>query len=361
MAKNNSSAATIDKTVIDGMSNQYKIEEGEVEKVIWLTRVLEALSRSEIANDFALMGGSAIVFLYRDLYRFSTDLDLDFIGDKNLGIEGKSQISDRMQHDQKHLQLLADYLGMELQLSRDTANIAKATTNRFVQYVMNYPSHYRKSKGAAVELDISYRYCHAVLEPVRKPWPFEVSNLVQAFHVQTLQPEELYAGKIIAMLGGEETERIDFKNKIGLMYKRKIRHLYDTYLMAQDVEDGKKPLDLKLLKKLVLLFGVSRIKNYAFFRGDSIVAYTDDDIQKELKSVTPQGKNVPTSQVMKWTVRRFLDQHILNYGKTEIKFIEDFTAKIFRPERIFKPAEVERIKNMFFYKEMLEKVVPLNG
>lgn len=361
MTKNSLAAGPIDETIIDGMSEKYRIEEGVVEKVLWLTRVLEALTRSVVANDFALMGGSAIVFLHRDVYRFSTDLDLDFIGDKNLGSEGKEQFSDRMRNDQKHLRLLAKDLGMTLQLSKDTGSMAKASTRRFVQYEMNYPSLYRRREGAAVEIDLSYRYCHTVLKPVRKPWPFEVPDLVAAFQVQTLQPEELYAGKIIAMLGGKETERMDFKGKIGLMYKRKIRHLYDIYLIAQDVADGKKPLDLELLKSLVLLFGVSRIKNFAFFRGDAIAAYTDDDIGKELVSVMPHGKYVPTSQVIKWAVRRFLDQHILNYGETEAEFIEDFTAKNFRPQKIFKTAEARRIKDMFFYKEMLEKVVPLDG
>lgn len=354
-------ADPIDEAVINGLSDKYRIEEGVVEKVLWLTRVLEALTRSAVANDFALMGGSAIVFLHRDVYRFSTDLDLDFIGDKDLGIEGKKQLSDRMRNDQKHLRRIAKDLGMTLQLSKDTGSMAKASIRRFVQYEMDYPSHYRRREGAAVEIDLSYRYCHTVLKPVRKPWPFDVPDLVPAFQVQTLQPEELYAGKIIAMLEGEETERIDFEDKIRLLYKRKIRHLYDVYLIAQDVAEGKNALDLKLLKSLVLLFGVSRIQNFAFARGDAIMVYKDADIQKELVPVMPSGKYVPTAQEMKWAIRRFLDQHLLNYSETDYEFMEDFAAKNFRPQKIFGTTEARRVKGMFFYKEMLEKVMPLDG
>lgn len=360
MPRKSLAAGRIDESVIDDLSEKYNMEEVVVENVLWLTRVLEALTRSVVANDFALVGGSAIVFLHRDVYRFSTDLDLDFVGDKDLGSEGKRQVSDRMKNDQKHLRRIAKDLGMTLQLSKDTGSMPKASTQRFVQYEMVYPSHYRKI-GATVEIDLSYRYCHTVLKPVRKPWPFGVPGLIPVFKVQTLQPEELYAGKIIAMLDGEETERIDFEGKISLLYKRKIRHLYDVYLIAQDVAEGKKPLDLELLKSLVLLFGMSRIKNFAFARGDAIMAYEDADIQKELVPVMPREKYVPTAQEVKWAIRRFLDQHLLNYSKTDYEFMEDFTAGIFRPEKIFKASEARRVKGMFYYKEIHEKVVLLGG
>ena len=58
---------SVDKNQIEAVSEKYRVAEITAEKVIWLTRVLAELSGSRIAEDFALMGGSAIVYLHADL------------------------------------------------------------------------------------------------------------------------------------------------------------------------------------------------------------------------------------------------------------------------------------------------------
>ena len=55
---------SVDKNQIEAVSEKYRVAEITAEKVIWLTRVLAELSGSRIAEDFALMGGSAIVWAY---------------------------------------------------------------------------------------------------------------------------------------------------------------------------------------------------------------------------------------------------------------------------------------------------------
>jgi len=75
------------------------------------------------------MGGSAIVFLYRDMYRFSTDLDLDFVGNPNLGSNGDAEIRKIRRGHKKVLTEIARSLGMQLIEVKQSKPIL-----RFVQY-----------------------------------------------------------------------------------------------------------------------------------------------------------------------------------------------------------------------------------
>ncbi len=338
--------AMIDRKLVEKVGKEHRIEFPTAEKALWLTRVLHAISTSKIGKDFALMGGSAIVFLYRNLYRFSTDLDLDFIGNKNLGKRGQHEIKTLQQQHRKVLQRLARDLGL-------TFIDLKPGNDRFIQYRLEYRSGY--TKRGEIEIDISYRYCHSVLGSVSHPWPFTLKGVVPAFKVQSLRQEELYASKVTAMLEGKE--RLDFPGHIGLMFKRKIRHLFDVSLLANDVANGEADINIELLHNLVVLFGLTRIKNFEYFRGDAIGIYTKSDVDRELRSVVPQGTPIETVEVMKWEVRKFFDKHLFNWSDAEHHFIEDFKAGNFRPEDLFGAGAVAKeLRGMHYYKEILGKV-----
>jgi len=334
--------------IIEERGDHYKIEYPTTEKVLWLTRVLHAIAATKLAKEFALMGGSAIVFLYRDLYRFSTDIDLDFIGNASLGRRGSDEIAARIEAHRAMIEEIARDLGMKFLVRGKPAN-------RFVQYGLQYSSAYTRT--GLVELDMSYRYCHSALEPLERTWPLQIPDLVPRFKVQTLQLEELYAGKVVAMLEGKNVERIDFPGHIGLMFKRKIRHLFDVCLFAEDIEQGRLTSDIELLHRLVVLFGLTRIVNFRYFRGNSIGSYDDTDVEDELRGVVPRGMNIPTVDQMKWTVRKFFDKHIFNWGETEHRFVEDYLSGNFRPADLFgKGTVANRLREMHYYQEILGKV-----
>lgn len=337
---------SLTREVIEKFGDRYKIEYPTAEKVLWLSRVMQAISVSPLAGDFALVGGSALVFLYRDLYRFSTDLDLDFIGNPQLGRRGNAEVTARITSDRAKLKQLAHDLGMRFVTP-------SRATDRFVQYRLEYRSEYTRTD--AVELDLSYRYCHSVLGAVHRQWPLSIEGFLPRFKVQTLTQEELYASKLTAMVEGKE--RLDFPDKIGLMFKRKIRHLFDVYLLADDVLRGDSPVNLKRLHNLVVLFGLTRIRNFEFFRGNAIGSYVEEDIRRELKSVLPRGMPIPKVKDMKWQVRKFFDKHLYNWSEREHRFVEDFRAGNFRPEDIFGTGPVARgLHGMQYYREILEKV-----
>ncbi|TSA25006.1 nucleotidyl transferase AbiEii/AbiGii toxin family protein [bacterium] len=336
----------ISQKLVEAFSKKHKVEYPTGEKVLWMSRVLHALSVSPIGPDFALMGGSAIVFLYRSMYRFSTDLDLDFIGNKDLGKKGKGEISQRQKSDMYVLLPIAEKLGC--QFKRNTQK-----DERFVQYEMSYPSYY--TRRGVVELDMSYRYCHSVLGPVNLPWPISFDGIIPNFKVQSLKQEELYASKALAMVDAKE--RLDFPGKIGLMFKRKIRHLFDVYFLADEVMNGDSKVDIDQLHNLVVLFGMSRMKNFQYFRGNAIGSYTEADVKNELRAVVPRGVPIPSVEEMKWQVRKFFDLHVYNWAIREHRFIEDFVAGNFRPEDLFGGGAISKsLHGMQYYKEILGKV-----
>ncbi len=335
----------ISRNLIEDWARERQVEFPTAEKVQWLTRVLHAITATAMGADFALMGGSAIVFLYGDMYRFSTDLDLDFVGNRNLGRKGQREVDERQKQDRKTLESIARDLGMKFKLRSEPGS-------RFAQYELTYPSAYTK-KGS-VELDISYRYGHSVLGTVKRPWPIAAAGVSPEFKVVTLKEEELYAGKVIAMV---EAKRLDFPSHIGLLTKRKIRHLFDVYLLAQKVLDGEVKFDLKQFRDLVLLFGMTRIAQFEYFRGNAIGSYTEADVKAELRSVVPREFPVPPVEEMKWTVRKFLDCHAFNYTRREHRFMEDFRARRFRPEDLFGSGDTARkLRDTHYYREILGKV-----
>ncbi len=343
-------AEPISRAVVEAFAEKHQTEGPTAEQVLWLSRILRAFTASPVGKDFALMGGSAIVFLHRDMYRLSTDLDLDFIGDWELGKRGQREVTSRMDRDRSALERIAS--GLDIQCKpRGKAD------GRFVQYAMVYPSHYRRTDS--VELDMSYRYGHAVLDPIQLPWPVSEDGGESKFKVNTLCMEELYAAKAIAMI--EVKERLDFPKEIGLFAKRKIRHLFDLCLLAQDVFGRKRVLDTKLFRDLFLLFGMTRIRNFEYFRGDAIGSYTDADVDAELRSVVPSEFPVPSVDEMKWTVRKFLDKHVFAFTDREHRFMEDFRAGNFRPDDLFgKNSKIAgRLSNTHYYKEILKKVATL--
>jgi len=338
-----------EQDLIEAWARKHRVEFPIGEKVLWLTRVLRAITVSEIGRDFALMGGSAIVFLYRDMYRFSTDLDLDFVANRNLGKKGKREVSTRKKRDKDILKAIARNLRMEFKIISEKAD-------RFVSYELTYRSMYKRRDS--IELDISYRYGDSVLGTVSREWPIVQNAVAPRFKVVTLKEEELYASKAIAMV--DSKERLDFPDHIGLLTKRKIRHLFDIYLLAREVLDGEIRFDLPLFRDLVILFGMTRIGKFEYFRGNAIGSYTEADVKSELLSVVPRDLPLPSVEEMKWTVRKFFDLYVFNYTEREHRFMEDFRAGQFRPEDLFATKSVvRRLRNTQYYREILGKVTLL--
>lgn len=330
---------------ISEIAISHKFENKMVERVLWMTLVLEKISSSKIlCDDFALMGGSAIAFLYGNIYRLSVDLDIDYINNPDLGKNGKGEIEEKQKEHVAEVKSLAEDIGLNFEK-------LKQEDLRFLQINLNYPSIF--GGEVSVELDLGYRYCHSVLGTQKVEWPNIFKQVsYSGFKIHTLFPEELWASKINAMVG---TERIDIGSKRYLGFKNKIRHLYDTWYLIDRILP-KEMTDLNLLKRLTLLFGVTRIKQYEFCRGESLIGYNQNDYDNNLYPVLKRDQDIPELLPMLRKVRSFLDSNIFNYNIDEGEFIIDFYSKNFRPEKIFPKEIADKIKGMYFYDEMMNMI-----
>jgi len=338
----------IDRNVILQIAEKTKFQDITVEQVYWLTWILDELMLNEFKKDFALMGGSAIVFMYEDMYRLSVDIDIDYIRNPDLGRESHDEIKDLQNSHISQVKQIANKLNLDLKIIDQGS--------RYLQLQLLYKSVFGPIRS--IDLDMGYRYCHSVIVPNNIAWPniFDDQDWPD-FEVQVLVPEEIWASKIIATIGGARKDTDDGKSYLG--FKRKIRHLYDTYYLVENLIGKKKrSIDLSLLKSIVLLFGVSRIVNFEFFRGDLLTLYSDKDIEDQLFPVLKIGHNIPSLIELQRKVRRFLDDVIFKLKKDDYLFFEDFASRNFRPERIFNDLKItKRLKSMFFYDEMMGKVM----
>lgn len=315
------------KKVIEKIAHASKFENSSIERVLWMTQISKEIYKSEfLKNDFALMGGSAIAFLYGNIYRLSVDIDLDYISNHDLGKYDRNEITDLQSRHMSEFEKIAHRLKLEYQP-------VNQEDNRFLQLTMSYKSIYGQQK--TIELDLGYKYCHSVLGTKKAVWPniFEIENY-ESFSVMTLMPEELWASKITAMIG---TNRIDIKGKRYLGSKNKIRHLYDTWHLI-DSEKIMNEINIGILKSLTILFGMTRVENY------------------DLYPVIRNTKDLPQLRIMQRDTRKFLDKFIFSYDENEYEFMEDFKSGNFRPLKILPPEIAKKVEGLYFYKEMLEIV-----
>lgn len=187
-----------------------------------------------------------------------------------------------------------------------------------------------------------------------------LDGVIEPFKVQAQQLEELYASKITAIV--ETEDRLDFPDGIGILFKRKARHLFDVYQLIEDIPKTPKLVDLEMLHNLVLLFGMTRIDRFEYRRGDAIGEYTAEQFERELVPVVPRDAMTATSEEIKLAIRKFFDATIFNWGEPEYSFIESFRKKLFRPEDLFGKGDISsNMKNIYYYKEIMDKVVPVKG
>ncbi|GAH35999.1 unnamed protein product [marine sediment metagenome] len=333
------------KKVIDKIAHASKFENSSIERVLWMTQISKEIYKSEfLKNDFALMGGSAIAFLYGNIYRLSVDIDLDYINNHDLGKYDRNEITDLQSRHMSEFEKIAHRLKLEYQP-------VNQEDNRFLQLTMSYKSIYGQQK--TIELDLGYRYCHTVLGTKKAVWPniFEIENY-KSLPVMTLMPEELWASKITAMIG---TNRIDIKGKRYLGSKNKIRHLYDTWHLI-DSEEIMNEINIGILKSLTILFGMTRVENYDLCRGDALALYSQADYDNDLYPVIRNTKDLPQLRIMQRDTRKFLDEFIFSYDENEYEFMEDFKSGNFRPLKILPPKIAKKVEGLYFYKEMLEIV-----
>lgn len=147
-----------------------------------LLRILPSVMREDV---FALKGGTAINFFWRDYPRLSVDIDLTYLPIKERDLS-LIDINDRLAAVEARIQRIIPTSSIQQKLENDTQLIVGLIV---------------RNDEATVKVEANYNLRGSVFDPVKKKLcdraekEFELS-----MSVTTLSFEDLYGGKIVAAL-----------------------------------------------------------------------------------------------------------------------------------------------------------------
>lgn len=147
-----------------------------------LLRLLPAVMREEV---FALKGGTAINFFWRDYPRLSVDIDLTYlpIKERNLSL---IDINDRFASIEARIKRIFPAAIINRRFETDTQSIVGLLV---------------REQDATVKIEANYNLRGSVYSPVKKKLSDKAEKEFElSVSVNTLSFEDLYGGKIVAAL-----------------------------------------------------------------------------------------------------------------------------------------------------------------
>ncbi|MDR0519502.1 MAG: nucleotidyl transferase AbiEii/AbiGii toxin family protein [Clostridiales Family XIII bacterium] len=191
---------TYDKTVLARKAQELGFNRDAYEKMSRLTEILRFIGNDgELGALLALKGGTAINLTVLNLPRLSVDIDMDF--SENLTREETKLRRGRIN------ELLSRYMAAEGYAPKSKSK----QTHALDSFVYSYTNAAGNADNIKVEINYSLR-CHTlptVLAAVN------ASGAFADFSVRTLSPIEVFAGKIVALLGrGAARDLYDLNNMV---------------------------------------------------------------------------------------------------------------------------------------------------
>lgn len=332
----------ISKERIERVSQLTQFFPETIEKVLHLLEFLDTFTASPLVNEFALIGGTAIFLSREDIPRLSEDIDLDYIGEPALGMRTDKLNSVKQRHVNE-IDDLAKKLKWETKLDQEQSG------ERDTTLYLTAPG------GVRVELNLSYRSCYYIFEPVDlQMGPLEHDPFKTKVKIKGLCKEELWASKLVACIQDKPSKELkdfhrDPKPRV------KARHIYDIYWLKEHLPSK---LDLDTLRKCFILIGVSRIKHFLWYRGEIIQYANPEHISQHVFPMLRMSERVPQAEHAAWQVRLFLDQVI--YARIcpeEYEFMEAWEHGAFIPATLFPhdkyPGIADRLRKIRFYDDIL--------
>lgn len=220
-------------TLINNVSQHYKMAPAFVEKDYWITHVLRRLSQSDSVGHVVFKGGTSLSKGYRLIDRFSEDIDLAMINENLSGNALKTKI-----------RTVEKYITGDL--TEITLPGITSKGSMFRKSLFEYSSVLSGKIDAFIPRRIIVE-----INAFANPYPFlkqEITSFVSEFLVTTersdlveqysLQPFSLHvldkrrtlAEKLVSLI------RFSFSEDATKALASKIRHFYDLYYLAKDKE-----------------------------------------------------------------------------------------------------------------------------
>ena len=280
-----------------------------LEKVAHLSHILSVVFANEwLADRLALKGGTALNLFYADLMRLSVDIDLNYIGAE----DAETMRSERGQLEK----------GLEALLAREGYTTRRQPRHSFAGG--KWSLRYLRAAGGEGNIEIDINYLLRV--PLWKPQKREAATIarLQARNVTVVDPHEVAAGKIVALLT-----------------RTAPRDLYDAWWILNWM-----PLDPVRLRTALSVYAAASPADLTETTG--VLAESDEvEVANLLIPVLRQGWQEEAATPMD-RVRQLRRecmaklQTVLPFTETEQRFIRDIATKTaIRPELLTDDTELQ--------------------
>jgi len=176
---------SFDRSYVTQLAERNDYPKATMEKVLRLARILRELASGSFEPfRLVLKGGTALQFVYFGLRRLSVDIDMDL--DLELTLDQMQQTRMKLEIEIKAMMESEGYLYII------DSRVHHALSSLSFMYTNLFGSRDR------IEIEINYVNRIHILEPIRKTVSVEG---IPAFSVLVLQPKELFATKIAALVG----------------------------------------------------------------------------------------------------------------------------------------------------------------
>lgn len=296
---------------INKIANDNNFNKNTCEKVLRLYSILNFINTSEIQNDLALKGGTAINLFLLDLPRLSVDIDLDF----NIALDRESMLIERNKIDT----LIKTYMESE---GYHLSNKSKFV-HTLDSYVYSYQTTSLSNDILKIEINYSDRV-HILKTEVRKS-----SNILrETTSINTLANEELIGSKINALL-----------------VRTTPRDVYDVYNLFNSGHIK----DKILIKKIAIFYvclGSDLPINFDEILNNALNKIQNLNYQRIKETLIPvlhKGIKFNVDEVSLYVSNKIKEMFILD--PDDLEFINAINNKKFIPKILFKNYQIENISN----------------
>ncbi len=266
-----------------------------LEKAIRLKQLLREFHHHPFLNGrLVLKGGTAINLFYLDLARLSVDIDLNYVGQ----IERDPMLEERPQID-KALDQICRGLGYKIQRGTDE--------HALFELYLGFVNHAGNFDQIQVEINFLMRAC--ALPPELRT----AARLgdEQACQFRVLATEELFAGKIKAMIDRH--------------------HPRDVYDLFRFMRTGRTH-NSELLRKLAVLFCSTLDRDFREYNVRRYATIQQPDLERLLYPLL-RANDRPTSAEILAVVKPILET-VLDHRREE-EFLKAMAAGSYQPELLF--------------------------
>ncbi|MGA1841644.1 MAG: nucleotidyl transferase AbiEii/AbiGii toxin family protein [bacterium] len=288
----------ISKRILEEINNSTGFNEDLIEKVLRLEGLLQDIFRHPfLKNRLLLKGGTALNFCYLNRSRLSVDIDLNYIGNVELGIMRQ----ERPKMDEAFIRIVKD----------KGYSLLKEPGNEHAggKWRLGYKNIWGDNKN--LEFDINYLFRVPIGTPEKKF--FKAFDDSGQFEIAIVSKEELFAGKFVAAL-----DRVTAR---------------DVYDLA-NIVDYSQNYDMQLFRKTVILFGASKREDLREFRLDRLWNVSDAEIEASLYPLLPLDKRIDKKDILN-KIDPFV-KDLLRFTSSEKEFLDRYLDYAdYRPEILF--------------------------